>query len=652
GELDGVDRDMSRRLALGVLNIAQGHPKLLELADGQARDPARLAALVEAGNQAWRDAGGLPDGFFATGEASASADDYLQVLAAWTRSITETLPSGEQALFCYLCCLEEPDRDRQVLDGNWAGLWKRLGHDGQPPAIDQALAAIAARGLAAVQHEPEAYAIHPGIAAAGRTQAGQAFRDAADTETAVFWATVFRHASGEADGGGTDTGLLVRAGLAAVPYLTRRQQWTLAGYLLQHAFNAEPSRANAAAVLPAILEIAAHDPGRADVLARVLQVIDPVAAETGLRAYLDDAAARRDHRAAATAAGQLIILCRDSGRLAEALTLADQKAEYTRQAGLGPWTQLGGEVQRLQVLNQMGQARQVLAEVQRLRDHLPALPATPGPNETATPWNVREVLLGTGREAALWLGQWDDALDLSAAVIASKRERRAPAADIGRGRFSDYGPLLRLGRAGEALDLLLECRQAFQDANDIQGLGAVLSALADTETARGHGDAAIRLEHDALRYKYLARDVTAIAVSYHNLGNHLHRHARQPAQALACHLAAALIRALTGADDGGQSLRAAGADLRASGPDVSPPADITGLCRQVGEIPGADLGRLLAALAPEPGTAEQALRQLIEQIQVLIHPQDTGARKARRLFPRSRKTTNQVQAAPPPPERE
>jgi hypothetical protein len=27
---------VSRRLALGVLNVAQGHPKLLELADGQS----------------------------------------------------------------------------------------------------------------------------------------------------------------------------------------------------------------------------------------------------------------------------------------------------------------------------------------------------------------------------------------------------------------------------------------------------------------------------------------------------------------------------------------------------------------------------------------------------------------------------------------
>jgi hypothetical protein len=44
-------------------------------------------------------------------------------------------------------------------------------------------------------------------------------------------------------------------------------------------------------------------------------------------------------------------------------------------------------------------------------------------------------------------------------------------------------------------------------------------------------------ERDALRY--LAGDVLGIAVSYHNLGNYLQDHARRPAPALACHLAAA-----------------------------------------------------------------------------------------------------------------
>jgi hypothetical protein len=139
-ELPGLDPEDSRRLALGVLNVAQGHPKLLELANGQAAHPDQLAKLVEAGDQAWREQGGLPDGFFATGETTASASapaspagqpgapasetdsppdgkaataaDYWHVLGAWTRSVADTLAPGERDLFWFVCCPGPADRGR------------------------------------------------------------------------------------------------------------------------------------------------------------------------------------------------------------------------------------------------------------------------------------------------------------------------------------------------------------------------------------------------------------------------------------------------------------------------------------------------------------------------------------------------------------
>jgi hypothetical protein len=453
-----------------------------------------------------------------------------------------------------------------------------------------------------------------------------------DACAAAYWDAVYRYASGEDGDGTVRTGLMVRAGLAAVPYLIRREQWTPAGSMLERAFNRDPSRENAAAVLPAIQQIADHEPEGAGVLARVLEVLDPSAGERQTRAYLDAAIARGDYLAASVAAGRLVERCHDGGRLAEALTLTEQMAGYTRQAGLGPWTQLLDEVQRLQVLNAMGRADQVLAEVQRLRDQMQALPATSSRDEAAIPWNVREMLLDTGRSAARRLGRWQDAFDLNAANLASKRERGAPAAAIARSGFNDYFPLLRLGRTEEALALLLDCRQVFQDARDIEMLGNTLGALADTEDKRGHGVAAISLERDALRYSYLAGDVTGIAVSYHNLGNYVHRHARQPGPAMACHLASALIRALTGAEGTDLSVRAAAADLLALGAtpastvslaDASPPAnaippaDVPALCRQIGDIPGTDLPRLLAVLVPDPATADQTLRDLTAQAQAL-----------------------------------
>jgi hypothetical protein len=308
-----------------------------------------------------------------------------------------------------------------------------------------------------------------------------------------------------------------------------------------------------------------------------------------------------------------------SGRLAEALTLAGQKIGYTKQAGLGPWAQLADEIRRLQVLNAMGRAEQALTEVQRLREHMKTMSAGPDQLDQLSPWNVRETLLDTGRYAARQLGRWDDALELSAAVAASKQDRGAPAREIAHIRFNDYGPLIRLGRIDDALALLLDCRQAFENTRDIQTLGKTLGALAHVEDMRGHGDAAISLEQDALRYGYLAGDTFGIAVSHHNLGSYLRRRARQPAAALAHHLAASLIRALAGADGADRSAREAINDLRAAGADINPPADVADLCRQVAGIPGTDLDRLLTLLAPDQDTAKRTLQEITARVHDLGH---------------------------------
>jgi hypothetical protein len=218
-----------------------------------------------------------------------------------------------------------------------------------------------------------------------------------------------------------------------------------------------------------------------------------------------------------------------------------------------------------------------------------------------------------GRSAAIELGRWDDALELNADVLESMSNRHASATEIAPIRFSDYGPLLRLGRTDEALGLLQGCRQVFQDAHDTQALGKVFSALADTEYQRGHGDTALRLERDALRYKYLAGDVPGITRSYHNLGNYFHKHVREAAPAIASHLASALIEVLSGTDDDGQSARPAAIDLYAFGSAATPPHDVDGLCDRLADIPGTDLPRLIAALSPDPETAERVLRDLIAQ---------------------------------------
>ena len=407
--------------------------------------------------------------------------------------------------------------------------------------------------------------------------------------------------------------------------------------MLEQAFSRNPTRANAAAVLAAITYISRHEPRAAVVRASVLMVVDPGAAETELRAAIDNAVARGDYRAALASAGRLADLYRTPGGRRRPCP-GRPGIRYTRQAGLGPWTLAGTEVRRLQVLNAMGHASQVFAEIHRLHAHMRTLPAVPGQDESMDPWDVRETLMYTAREAALRLERWDETLTFSSVLTASLTQRHASAADIARARFPDYNALLRLGRTGEALDLLLSCRQAFQDSRDIEMLGGTLGALANVEHQRGHGDAAVRLERDALRYEYLTGNVPDIAVTYRNLGTYLHMHARQPASALASHLTAALIHALAGIGGADESARNAAIGLRALSPSAVPPATIPDLCRQLGDIPGTDPARLIARLSPDPETAERTLytatqvRKLATTMAVGGKPEGTGEARRKRRF--------------------
>ena len=384
--------------------------------------------------------------------------------------------------------------------------------------------------------------------------------------------------------------------------------------MLFRSFNGDPTRANAAAVLAAVTHISRHEPGAAGLRARVLAAIDPAIAEPDLRAAIDAAVGRAEYRSAAVSAARLADLYRTTGRPMEALTLVDQTMRYTELAGLGPWTQAGDEIRRMQLLLRLGYASEVYAEVHRLHAHMRTLPLVPGQNEAVHPWEVREMLMYVAREASLHLEHWDDMLSFGGGLADNLAGRGASAADIARARFPDYNALLRLGRVSEALDLLLSCREAFQEARDIDMLGSTLGALAGVEHVRGHGDAAIQLARDALRYDYLGGNVHDIAVTYGSLGNYLHLHARQPASAVACHLTAALLHVRAGVEKAGRLATDAAMDLRAFGAEAVLPATIPDLCRQLGDIPGTDPAGLLARLFPEPGEGERMLTLLTGKV--------------------------------------
>jgi hypothetical protein len=608
-----ADRDRVRR----VLRVVQGHPKLLEFADAAAADRDRLDAQLATAEQA--AAGHGLDAFFRAGVSALEPGAFMDALTSWTTSTLDVLPEPAQLLAQFLACVEDEDRTSAIVDATWVGLWRRLERPGEPPDPGPLLMLLA--GAALVQPDTSAtddgdaaplvvYRLHPGVAAAIAAGAGPEFAAAVDAELAAFWVTV----SGQAWNreGGEDTGLVVRAGLAAAPYLLRRRDWDTASTLLDRAIIRDGSPGTVQAALPSLRRIAAAT-GAADdqaILASALATADPAEAEQLMRGALATAAGTGDYRLASATAGDLAYLLRDSGRLREALDVLTGKADYTRRAGLGPWTQLADQGQRLQIMSDMGKHEQVLAQAGQLREQMARLPARPAADETASPWNVRETILDTGRHSAGATGRWQLCLDLAAEIAASERERGAGAHARARTRFNDAEPLIALGRLAEAGRMLRDCQRVFEEHSDIPALAVVLGARASLEDELGHRDTAADLARTALRLHYASPDPRDIAISHHNLASY--HGAGDRAGRRAHRLAAALIRQLTGMTHYlADTMRVLAAELREDPADAAIPATAVAVIEVAERTEGVRLGDLLDALEPDRRTVEQSLAEIL-----------------------------------------
>ncbi len=128
----------------------------------------------------------------------------------------------------------------------------------------------------------------------------------------------------------------------------------------------------------------------------------------------------------------------------------------------------------------------------------------------------------------------------------------------------------------------------------------------------------------------------AIATRHHNLGNYLARHAADHRQALAHHLASALLCVLTGIEGADSSLGAAAGDL-ARLPDGAPaPVSVSALCGIAGEVPGVHLDRLLTQLA-DPAATQDALDVLLTQARAQADPNVRFAGSSRGVGPGDRR---------------
>jgi len=633
-------RDADRERVRRVLRVVQGHPKLMELADAAADDRNRLDTQLAAAEE--EAAGHGLEAFLHDGTSTLDPEEFLAALRGWTVTALEALSPEARLMAEFVACLEDTDRLSNIIGANWADLWRGLDCPGDAPAprplldilasaalveaepvqVADATGTAEAGGQASAGDEREvaasssgqqvvAYRVHPGVAAAILGAAGPGTREATDAELATFWGIVSVQARDQE--GGENSGLVVRAGLAASPYLLRRRDWETAGFLLDQALLRDESPGTVQAALPTLRRIvtATGTPQATGVLARALGRVDLGEAEAMLRGAVDAAVDDGDYRVASGIVSELVNLLMDRGRLEEALEVAGQKEDYARRAALGPWTQLMDQARSLQILGLMGQHEKVLAEVGRLRAAMAKLPDRRADNEAVNPWSVREGILDIGRSSALAMRDWQQCLELNAEIVDSAQRRGAGVYVVTRFRYNDASPLIRLGRLDEAGRLLAVCQRVFEEHGNSSMLSKVLSSRADVEAGLGRWQAAADLQRTALRLRYITPESRSVAIGHHNLASCLGRLGGDRAGQRAHRLAAALIRRLAGmSHDLADTIRALAGELREDS-DGFLPSTVAQVIATAELTEGVRLGALLAALQPDMQAVVVALAEIL-----------------------------------------
>ena len=615
-----VGLERGRVLAKRTLSLVQGHPKLIELADAQAGDPAALEKYLEGAAAAWGRSESDLDRFFQEGESARSAEEFLDVLTGWTKDVSLNLPEGSRRLFLMLCALEDADRLDWIVKQVWPELWKDLA--GEAPELDQALKAVRSSGLADTQALGEGvkYVIHPGVAQAGREMSEEKFRSALDSKIASFWRAVF----GQATSGEQEMGqLAVMAGLRSAPYLLRLKRWDEASVLLEQAIYRDSSPETIASVLPLLRQITLASMGtdreliEAGVLAEALRNAGRwQEAEGMLRSLIPRCVSQGDFRSASVRAGDLFNILLSTGRFEEALKLTEEIKAYTLRAGLGPWTQYGDEVRRLQALDALGRYDEVLKDVEELRVQIRSLPQRGDKEETVEPWNVLEAILDTGCEAAMRLDKNEKALELNAERIEAKKSRGATELELARTRFNDNGPLLNLKRYDQDFELLLECKEIFEREKDIPALAQVFTALADLEDEMSNLDQAMRFSEASLRYNYLTGDAESISISHNNQAVYLSKAGSN--KTLVHDMASGIIRSLIHSGLLGTTLRNFSLHLTQFG-SQSLPSSFDEVCRTVEEVDGVRFRELFRRLAGADANGDQVMSAVIDLSQEAEH---------------------------------
>ena len=260
-------------------------------------------------------------------------------------------------------------------------------------------------------------------------------------------------------------------------------------------------------------------------------------------------------------------------------------------------------------MNLLGHYSEVLEAANGIWVQIESMPEQSEQDEAVSIWDVKELILDTGRTAAMRSESYNQALELNAKLLELKMARGVSELELARTAFTDYFPLIRLGRHIQAEKLLWNCKKVFDGERDVKYLGKVFAALADLEYGLGHIDEAIKLENAAMRYSYLSGDTEDISIIHHNMGTYLLKAGSE--KALAHHLAAGIIFYETDSGLLPSAIHDMLKDLHKFGP-LSMPANFDQLCLIVDAVEGVIFRDLLQSLVGPKADGDQVMQKIIE----------------------------------------
>ncbi len=608
-ERSADDLELVRR----VLNMAQGHPKLLELADAAAAEPGRLADALAAAEAAGRDT--PVTAFFGTGASELDGRQFLRLLSTWTGTVLAALPAPARTLVELLAHVDEDERRPWIVRVVWQEVWREL-HGQDAPPLETALEPLVAAVVVEVERDDaieDVYRLHRGVGEAIRAGADPAFGALVDEKTIECLAAVYEHAHAEEEQGRSGE-VIVLSGLAATPYLLRTGRWAQAVDMLETATDRDlaPETTNRAmSYLRRMLdrdEDARERPAVTALYAKLLSRTDPQAAAAMFLELARTGAELGRFDIASLATSECARISLDHGDLEGALELARALPGFSDLAGYGPWTRVADTCVELTVLTRMGRHQEAASRAVELVDVVDGLDDDGGEPERATPVSVRGVVLSTALEAVTHFGDWQVALRLCERIDALHVRRGATDHERARLRLNTAVVLLALGRVEEAEDVLRHSQSVFEDAEDTVLLGEVFLLRAEVRDALGRPDDALTMAQAALRYSYEGSSPSALASGHDLVAAYLSA-TDAPGRVCAAHRAAAsVLRAASSHAERG-AIVVQLSDLLEHGPDLFP-RSLDEMVETVERVPGVRLGVVLDILVPD----DEELAELFTEV--------------------------------------